>query len=100
MKLNIHRSCASAFRCLEAGGAVLALPEGATVCEAMNKLHFQRHAARHAISWYEYMLNKGRDVTNVHRIPLFCHGLYQVRELGDCNLLRKSGSQRLLASHF
>lgn len=30
----------------------------------MNKLHFQRHAARHAISWYEYMLNKGRDVTN------------------------------------
>ncbi|KAF8329947.1 hypothetical protein F5887DRAFT_869778, partial [Amanita rubescens] len=63
-ELNVHRSRAFAFKCLEAGGAVLALPKGATVYEATNKLHFQRHAARHAIRWYEYMLNKGRDVTN------------------------------------
>jgi hypothetical protein len=63
-KLNAHRSSAFSFQCLEAGGAVLALPKGATVYEAMNKLDFQRHAARHAVGWYEYMLNKGRDVTN------------------------------------
>ena len=63
-KLNIHRSCTFAFQCSEAGGAVLALPKGATVYEATNKLHFQQHAARHAVSWYKYMLKKGRDVTN------------------------------------
>ena len=54
----------SDFECLAAEGAVLALPKGATLYEAVNKHHFQRHAARHAISWYEYCLNEGRDISN------------------------------------
>ncbi|KAF8328475.1 hypothetical protein F5887DRAFT_149336, partial [Amanita rubescens] len=61
---SLDSSCAFAFKCSEAGGAVLALPRGATVYEATNKRHFQQHAARHAVSWYKYLLNTGRDVTN------------------------------------
>ena len=53
------------LRCHETElGAALALPKGAKVYKAMNKLHFQKHAARHAIDWYKYMLNKGRDISN------------------------------------
>ena len=54
----------SDFQCLAAEGAVLVLPNGATLYEAVNKHHFQTHAARHAISWYEYSLNEGRDISN------------------------------------
>ena len=54
----------SDFQCLAAEGAVLALPKGATLYEAVNKHHFHMHAARHAISWYEYCLNEGRDISN------------------------------------
>ena len=54
----------SAFQCLAAEGAVLVLPNGATVYEAANKFDFQSLAARHAISWYKYMLHEGRDISN------------------------------------
>ncbi|KAF8688196.1 hypothetical protein AX14_003508 [Amanita brunnescens Koide BX004] len=54
----------SAFQCLAAEGAVLVLPKGATLYEAVNKVEFRNHAARHAVSWYEYMLNEGRDISN------------------------------------
>ena len=30
----------------------------------MNTHHFETHAARHAASWYEYVLKEGRDVSN------------------------------------
>ncbi|KAF8343219.1 hypothetical protein F5887DRAFT_341773 [Amanita rubescens] len=57
-------SSSSAFQC-SAKGAVLALPTGATVYEAMNVRHFQAHAARHAARWYKYALNEGgRDISN------------------------------------
>ena len=46
------------------GGGVLALPTGAVAYEAVNKLDFQHHAARHAINWYKYMLDIGRDYPN------------------------------------
>ncbi|KAF8336124.1 hypothetical protein F5887DRAFT_987984 [Amanita rubescens] len=61
----IHdHSSSSAFQC-SAKGAVLALPTGATVYEAMNVRHFQAHAAHHAARWYKYALNEGgRDVSN------------------------------------
>ena len=53
------------LRCHETElGAALALPKGATLYKAMNKLQFQKHAARHAINWYKYMLDKGRDISN------------------------------------
>ncbi|KAF8730468.1 hypothetical protein AX14_005556, partial [Amanita brunnescens Koide BX004] len=52
------------FQCLAAEGAVLVLQKGATIYQAMNKADFQSHAARHAISWYKYMLNEGLDVSN------------------------------------
>ena len=54
----------SAFQCSAAEGAVLVLQKGATVYRAMNKADFQSHAARHAISWYKYTLNKGLDISN------------------------------------
>ena len=54
----------SDFQCLEAEGAVLVLPNGATIYDAANKYHFQTHAARHAVSWYEHALNEGRDISN------------------------------------
>lgn len=57
-----HRS--PEFQCSAAEGAVLVLPQGATLYQAMNRLHFQNHASRHAISWYRYMLNNGRDSAN------------------------------------
>ncbi|KAF8347295.1 hypothetical protein F5887DRAFT_882176, partial [Amanita rubescens] len=57
-------SSSSAFQC-STKGAVLALPMGATVYEAMNVRHFQAHAARHAARWYKYALNEGgRDISN------------------------------------
>lgn len=40
-------------------GAVLALPTGATIYEAVNARHFETHAARHGASWYEYVLKEG-----------------------------------------
>ncbi|KAF8336680.1 hypothetical protein F5887DRAFT_1246950 [Amanita rubescens] len=52
------------FQCSASEGAVLALPTGATLYEAVNTLHFETHAARHAASWYEYVLKEGRDVSN------------------------------------
>ncbi|KAF8717162.1 hypothetical protein AX14_012202 [Amanita brunnescens Koide BX004] len=53
-----------AFQCLAAEGAVLVLHEGATAYEAVNMIDFERHASRHAISWYEYALNTGRNLSN------------------------------------
>ena len=54
-----------AFKCSTAEGAILVLPKGATAYEAANKLNFQNHAARHAVSWYKYtMLNEGMDISN------------------------------------
>ena len=58
----IYRS--AAFKCLEDNGAVLSLPKGAIVYEERNRRNFQIYAARHAVSWYEYMLNAGMDVSN------------------------------------
>ncbi|KAF8329001.1 hypothetical protein F5887DRAFT_1006232 [Amanita rubescens] len=53
------------LRCHATEGAALALPKGATLYKAMNKLHFRKHAACHAINWYKYMLiDKGRDISN------------------------------------
>lgn len=52
------------LRCHATEGAALALPKGATLYEAVNKLHFRKHAARHAIDWYKYMLDEGRDISN------------------------------------
>ena len=40
------------------------LPTGATFYQAMNRIHFQNHASRHAINWYKYMLHHGRDRAN------------------------------------
>jgi hypothetical protein len=40
------------------------LPKGATVYEAENRVNFQTHASRHALSWYEYVLNDGVDISN------------------------------------
>jgi hypothetical protein len=60
--LNIYRS--TAFRCSADEGAVLALPKGATVYEVRNRREFQTYAARHAISWYNYALNVGMDISN------------------------------------
>jgi hypothetical protein len=54
----------SDFQCLAADGAVLVLPKGANVYEAVEKYHFQTHAARHATSWYKYMLEEGCDISN------------------------------------
>ncbi|KAF8340211.1 hypothetical protein F5887DRAFT_855097, partial [Amanita rubescens] len=52
------------FHCQAAEGAVLALPKGAIVYEALNKFHFQQHAACHAINWYKHMFDQGRDFPN------------------------------------
>jgi hypothetical protein len=52
------------FECAGHGGGVLALPNGAVSYEAVNKQDFQNHASRHAISWYKYMLDMGRDYPN------------------------------------
>ncbi|KAF8340208.1 hypothetical protein F5887DRAFT_857967, partial [Amanita rubescens] len=52
------------LECNGTEGAALALPKGATLYEAVNKLHFQKHASSHAINWYKYMLDKGRDISN------------------------------------
>ena len=57
-----HRS--RAFHCWAAEGAVLALPKGAIVYEALNRFQFQQHAACHAINWYKYMFSQGRDFPN------------------------------------
>ena len=54
----------SAFQCPAAEGAVLTLPKGATIYEARNILDFQQFAARHAVNWYRYMFDKGRDDPN------------------------------------
>ena len=40
------------------------MPKGATAYEALNKFRFQQHAARHAINWYKYMFDQGRDFPN------------------------------------
>ena len=40
------------------------MPKGTVIYEATNKLHFRLHAARHALSRYEYMLNMGSDAPN------------------------------------
>ena len=52
------------FQCTSDSGAVLALPKGAIVYEAGNRRIFQTYASRHALSWYEYVLNDGIDVSN------------------------------------
>ena len=54
----------TAFTCLEDNGAVLSLPKGAIVYEERNRSSFQTYAARHAVSWYKYMVNAGMDVSN------------------------------------
>ena len=45
-------------------GAVLALPKGAVVYEAQNRADLQAHASRHALDWYEHVLNDGVDISN------------------------------------
>ena len=45
-------------------GAVLTLPKGATVFEARNLFDFEQLAARHAVNWYRYMFDKGRNDPN------------------------------------
>ena len=52
------------FKCLSDEGAVLALPKGAIVYEAGNRRSFKMHASRHALSWYERVLNDGIDISN------------------------------------
>jgi hypothetical protein len=60
--LNVYSS--PAFQCSADEGAILVLPTGATVYSAMNLLHFQKHSSRHAIDWYKYVLDSGRDISN------------------------------------
>ena len=60
--INILRSIT--FKCSEDSGAVLSLPKGAIVYEEKNRCNFQAYAARHAVGWYEDMLNAGMDVSN------------------------------------
>ena len=45
-------------------GAVLALPKGAVVYEAQNRADLRAHASRHALDWYEHVLNDGVDISN------------------------------------
>lgn len=64
------------FQCSADEGALLALPKGATVYEAGNRANFLAHVSRYALSWYEYVLNRG-----VH----ICNGsLYFVTECTKC----------------
>ena len=60
--LNVYSS--PAFQCSGDEGAVLVLPTGATIYSAMNLLHFQKLSSRHAIDWYKYALDSGRDISN------------------------------------
>ena len=53
-----------AFQCSADEGAVIVLPTGATVYSATNLLNFQRLASCHAIDWYKYALNTGRDISS------------------------------------
>jgi hypothetical protein len=52
------------FQCSSDAGAVLALPKGAIVYEAQNRADLQAHASRHALDWYEHVLNDGVDISN------------------------------------
>ena len=53
------------YKFLSAEGAVLQLPEGATLFEADDTNIFYDVAMRHAENWYEYMIvNRSRDVPN------------------------------------
>lgn len=52
------------FQCLSDAGAVLALQKGAIVYEAHNRADLQAHASRHALNWYEHVLNDGVDISN------------------------------------
>ena len=52
------------FQCLSDAGAVLALPKGAIFYEAHSRADLQMHASRHALDWYEHVLNDGVDISN------------------------------------
>jgi len=53
------------YKFLAAEGAVLQMPEGATIFEAEDMHIFYDIAVRHAENWYEYMIAKrSRDVPN------------------------------------
>ena len=53
------------YKFLAAEGAVLQMPEGATLLEAENINVFYDIAVRHAENWYEYTIaNRSRDVPN------------------------------------
>jgi hypothetical protein len=53
------------YKFLAAEGAVLQLPEGATLFEAENKSIFYDIALRHAEGWYKFMIERGsRDAPN------------------------------------
>ena len=40
------------------------MPNGAIVYEVRNRRDFQIYAARHAVSWYEYALNLGMEISS------------------------------------
>ncbi|KIL61566.1 hypothetical protein M378DRAFT_13388 [Amanita muscaria Koide BX008] len=55
----------TSYRCSGPAGAVLELPEGATLFEAQNGKAFKDLAARHAESWYKYtVVTRERSASN------------------------------------
>ncbi len=53
------------YKCSHSEGAILRLPEGATLFEAKNLLCFKELAATHACDWYQYMMvDRGRVAPN------------------------------------
>ncbi|KAM6499831.1 hypothetical protein JOM56_005339, partial [Amanita muscaria] len=52
------------YICEGSEGAILELPEGAMEDEAMNIRPFAKLAARHGVQWYEYTMNRGREISN------------------------------------
>ncbi|KIL70871.1 hypothetical protein M378DRAFT_66153 [Amanita muscaria Koide BX008] len=53
------------YKCSGPEGAILELPDGATLLEARDKLSFKELASRHAEKWYKYtIMNRHRDTPN------------------------------------
>lgn len=63
-RFTIQYSRHPTFQCSSDAGAVLALPRGAIVYEAQNRADLRAHASRHALDWYEHVLNDGVDISN------------------------------------
>ncbi|KIL62121.1 hypothetical protein M378DRAFT_805542 [Amanita muscaria Koide BX008] len=60
----ITKTRSGEYTCEGSEGAVLELPKGAVQSEATNARPFARLAARHGVQWYEYTMNRGRDISN------------------------------------